>query len=224
MGHPADASASEAAQCCHKPHIVSAPCAQCIAFSRPEIAQPNVTHLAWSSTGWAHEWTDTSWSRSRNLQMQCRIQLCSVSSISLLCSRPACPQPFQQTLCSPPKKMPQRRAALHVGWPHFYLEPLYDLFTLCAEGQSCQGGVLKVFPDLCTSTRPSLITGPQGDCKTCSNRKLQQTVDRRLYHAVRMDSETSNGWSAARTCEHRLTVQRSARETGPYSWIWKIRS
>ncbi len=40
-----------------------------ITFARPDIAQSDVTHLTWSSTGWAHEWTDTreplSWSGSR---------------------------------------------------------------------------------------------------------------------------------------------------------------
>lgn len=112
------------------------------------------------------------------------------------------------------------RTALHVGCPWFSLsncEIFRGLFTLCAVGQSCPGGALKAFPDLCTSTRPSLITGPQGDCKTRvapGSRNRPRNIDYTML----------SGWIQRQIMDGVQPILLSEREKKTDSSIWKITS
>lgn len=141
MGHPADTSASEGTRCCYRPRIVSAPCTHYIFFC-PGIAQPNVTHLAWSSTGWAHEWTDTgellcfsSRSGRRNLFHCLHCSHSAESMTALFHAFPRCAQGQPAALTTSNKHFTFFTHGSARGMPLVFPEQLWDLqrsvYSLC---------------------------------------------------------------------------------------------
>lgn len=160
MGHPVE----DICFCCHsvsyyKPCIVSLHSALITWVCCPGIAQSNVTHLAWSSTGWAHEWTDTkellcfcSWRCSRYL-LRCWHCRNTVPTPWLLRLMHFHPLPTNTLLVFSQKC--HKVTAVHVVRSS-------PCLLLGAVGQSYPGDVLKTFPDHCAPLLNLLlvINGP----------------------------------------------------------------
>lgn len=155
------ASASEAAQCCHRPCAASAPCTRSTRLSWNSMAQCDsfVLDLHWEEAFPPEAVADASFAFGAAVMVQNPWLPLFHAFPPLARGQPAASTTSNKHFTFLPE-MPQRHTAVHVGWPCSFPEQLQDfqksVYSRCCRpilSRRCFKGFSR---PLCTSTRPSL--------------------------------------------------------------------